>query len=179
MVIEDWVKYLLEEEPVAISIHGRTLKQLYSGSADWDAIARAAEIIHKTSTRILGNGDAKNLADAKQKIATYSVDGVLIGRASFGNPWVFKGITPSTDEKLRVATEHAHVFQELLPRKNFLHMRKHLCWYASEFDGASQLRAALMQPSVQSASDVEGIIAARQNGRGAAVIHSASALVAV
>ncbi|MDP3963829.1 MAG: tRNA-dihydrouridine synthase [bacterium] len=158
VVIEDWVKYLLEEEPAVISIHGRTLKQLYSGSADWDAIARAAQIIHETSTLAIGNGDAKDIGDAKAKIAAYGVDGVLIGRASFGNPWIFTDSAPSHDEKLRVAIEHARVFEELLPRKNFLHMRKHLCWYMSGFDGAKELRAALMQPSVKNAADVERII---------------------
>ncbi len=89
VVIEDWVKHLLEEAPVAISIHGRTLKQMYSGSADWEAIARAAEIIHQTPTLVLGNGDLASLEDMAHKIKQSGVDGVLIGRGALGNPWIF------------------------------------------------------------------------------------------
>lgn len=161
VVIEDWVRYLLETEPAAISIHGRTLKQLYSGFADWDAIAKAAAIIRNAGTLVLGNGDVKDLADAQKKIAEYGVDGVLMGRASFGNPWIFRNTTPSVEEKLCVAVEHAHVFEELLPKKNFLHMRKHLGWYASGFDGAKELRSLLMQPSVKNAVEVERMIGRR------------------
>lgn len=62
-MIEDWVLNLLEEQPVAISIHGRTLKQMYTGVANWEMIAKASEIIHQTDTLCLGNGDLKSLDD--------------------------------------------------------------------------------------------------------------------
>jgi tRNA-dihydrouridine synthase B len=67
IVVEDWVKHLLEEEPVAITLHGRTLKQMYTGEADWEAIGRAAEVIHQTPTLVLGNGDLISLAMAAEK----------------------------------------------------------------------------------------------------------------
>ena len=94
-VVEPWMATLLETEPVAIGLHGRTLQQGYSGLADWEEIARAAELIHETPTLALGNGDVKSLADAYQRVEQYGVDGVLIGRAAFGNPYIFQGCEPS------------------------------------------------------------------------------------
>src|SRR5213079_2436564 len=78
------------DTPHVISIHGRTLAQHYKGDANWDAIAAAAEIVRKTGTLIFGNGDIHTLYQAAQRIRTTGVSGVLIGRASFGNPWLFR-----------------------------------------------------------------------------------------
>src|SRR5436305_1405100 len=89
IVITDWVKELLELEPHVVSLHGRTLAQHYKGEANWDAIAAAAEIVCQTETLIFGNGDIKTLYEAAQRIRTTGVHGVLIGRATFGNPWLF------------------------------------------------------------------------------------------
>src|SRR5262249_35966829 len=91
IVVEDWIKNLLEERPAAISIHGRTLMQQYSGSADWSAIARAVEVARGSGTLILGNGDLRSLEDVYRGVMETGVDGVLLGRASQGNPWIFKG----------------------------------------------------------------------------------------
>jgi len=90
-VTKAWVSELMEEEPFAIGIHGRTLEQAYSGSADWDEIAKATEITQDSETLLLGNGDISSLADAQNRVDKYGVDGVLIGRASFGNPFLFQG----------------------------------------------------------------------------------------
>src|SRR5438876_2821846 len=90
IVITDWVRELLELEPHLISIHGRTLAQHYKGEANWDAIAAAAEIVRKTDTLIFGNGDIQSLYQAAQRIRASGVHGVLIGRSSFGNPWLFR-----------------------------------------------------------------------------------------
>ena len=90
IVITDWVQELLELQPAVISIHGRTLAQHYKGEANWEAIASAAEIVRKTDTLILGNGDIHSLYEAAQRIRSTGVHGVLIGRASFGNPWLFR-----------------------------------------------------------------------------------------
>ncbi len=90
-MVKDWIAQLLEcEELSNISLHGRTLKQGYSGEADWDAIAQAAELAKGSGKTILGNGDIKNLADAAERIQKYKVNGVLLGRASYGNPWLFR-----------------------------------------------------------------------------------------
>lgn len=156
VTIEEWVKHLLEVEPVNISIHGRTLKQMYSGKADWEAIARAAAIIHQTETTVLGNGDVQNLQEAHEKIAQYGVDGVLLGRAAFGNPWIFNGTTSTTEERFQVAKEHTLVHEKIFGQTWFMPMRKHLSWYAKGFPGAAEVRQKLM--TATSANDVDKIL---------------------
>lgn len=150
VVVEDWVKNLLEEKPVNISLHGRTLKQMYTGTADWEAIARAAEIIRQTDTTVIGNGDISSLEDAKKRIKDYGVDGAMIGRAAFGNPWIFKGKNledVSLDERFRIAQEHAQLYEKVFENNHFVAMRKHLAWYCKGFHGAGIVRKRLMQTS--------------------------------
>ncbi len=177
IVITDWVQELLELEPAVISLHGRTLVQHYKGEANWDAIAAAAEIVRKTDTLILGNGDIHSLYEAAQRIHTTGVHGVLIGRASFGNPWLFQnrpllkqllhdGINPSREdlpdvmptreERLLMALEHARVHAKLKGEDHFVELRKHMGWYLGHFPGAKQVRNALVR--INSLADVERII---------------------
>lgn len=155
-VIHDWVQHLLEVEPVAISVHGRTLKQLYTGLADWDAISQAAALIHTTSTLALGNGDVKSLADAQERIQTYHLDGVLIGRATFGNPWLFQEQEAPLTERLRVALEHAEYLQSALEGRGFIRIRKHLLDYTKDFPGAKELRQRLMK--ITTLAEIEEIL---------------------
>ena len=177
IVITDWIQELLELQPAVISIHGRTLAQHYKGEANWEAIAAAAEIVHKTDTLILGNGDIHSLFEAAQRIRTTGVHGVLIGRASFGNPWMFRNrdqlkklleaninptaedlpnIIPSREERLLMALEHANVHAKLKGEDHYVEMRKHLGWYLGHFPGAKQVRNDLVR--VNSLADVERII---------------------
>lgn len=177
IVITDWVQELLELEPAVIAIHGRTLAQHYKGEANWDAIAAAAEIVRKTDTLIFGNGDIKNLYDAAQRIRMAGVNGVLIGRATFGNPWLFRhrerlkqllnaginptpedlpDVQPSREERLLMALEHARVHARLKGEDHFVELRKHMGWYLGHFPGAKQVRNALVR--IDSLADVERII---------------------
>ena len=89
-----WLTALLEEKPAAITIHGRTKKEMSLVPARWDAIAEAVKIRNEfdssnNRTLILGNGDVKSVGDAEEKARASGVDGVMIGRAVFGNPWLF------------------------------------------------------------------------------------------
>ena len=177
IVITDWIQDLLELEPATISIHGRTLAQHYKGEANWDAIAAAAEIGRKTHTLILGNGDIGNLQQAAQRVQTTNVNGVLIGRASFGNPWIFRrkdemkkllqaGINPTSQdlpdllptrtERLLMALEHARMHAKLKGEDHFVEMRKHMGWYLGHFPGAKRIRNDLVH--VNSLAEVEQII---------------------
>ncbi|MFA6005349.1 MAG: tRNA-dihydrouridine synthase [Patescibacteria group bacterium] len=156
LVTTDWIGALLETELNAISLHGRTLKQMYTGDANWEEIAKAAELVHKTDTLILGNGDVKSKKDAEMKIKDFGVDGVLIGRASFGNPWIFAGVDASWQEHLKVALEHCRKFDELLPDMPFFPLRKHLAWYCKGFDHAAEVRVRLLQTN--STGEVEKIL---------------------
>lgn len=144
IVTEEWINVLLEMNLANISLHGRTLKQLYSGAADWEEIAKAAQLCKKTKTTLLGNGDIKSLEDAKEKIAKYQTDGALIGRAAFGNPWVFNDHQATLKQKLQTAVEHCEVFESLTPELNFLSLRKHLAWYCRGFGNAGEIRSRLM-----------------------------------
>jgi tRNA-dihydrouridine synthase len=169
IVIEDWIGNLIEEKPVAISIHGRTLKQGYKGDADWDAIARAVEIAKAQPTLILGNGDLRDMGDVYRRVRQCGVDGVLLGRAAEGNPWIFKVkdqlkqslhvSTPpppsepiSMAERFSVIVEHARHFETYVQERNFVGMRKHLIWYCRDFRGAAELRAKMVR--VNNCADV-------------------------
>lgn len=163
-VLEMWIPNLLEMEPAALALHGRTLRQGYSGFASWEHIAQAAEIVHSsgTGTVILGNGDVPTLARAHEVIEQHKVDGVLIGRASFGNPWLFTGKLEeevTLQERIDLAIEHSHLYESVYQndeRYRFLPMRKNLAWYIKGFPNASEFRSALVRS--ESAVEVEQIL---------------------
>ena len=143
---EAWTAELLKAAPAVISIHGRTLKQMYTGLSDWEAIGRAVQVARGSGTLILGNGDIQNLTEAREKINRYGVDGVLIGRAALGNPWIFRdGSKPTVAEKLMVLLEQARYFTEELRGKPFESLRKSFSWYCRGFAGAANLRNRLVR----------------------------------
>ncbi|MBP7700466.1 tRNA-dihydrouridine synthase [Candidatus Woesebacteria bacterium] len=159
-VVETWIPNLLEMEPVAIALHGRTLKQQYSGFADWDEIKKAAELCHQTNTLILGNGDTKDLNEAHERIEKYGVDGILIGRATFGNPFVFQKNNIENHKNIfEVALDHSFEFEKTYshdPKHNFLPMRKHLGWYTRSISNAKIVRAELFKTN--NANEVEAVL---------------------
>jgi nifR3 family TIM-barrel protein len=147
---ETWIPKLLSANLAALAIHGRTKKDMSKVPARWDDIKKVRDIVRASgkNTLVIGNGDAKDLADAKQKIQTSHVDGVMLGRAIFGNPWLFdehkKEI--SVREKLETMLFHTKRFSEVLsPYKNFGIMKKHYKAYVNNFLGAKELREKLMQ----------------------------------
>jgi tRNA-dihydrouridine synthase B len=162
-VTEEWISHLLQHDLANITLHGRTLKQLYMGLADWDEIAKAAKLVKQTNTTFLGNGDILSYEDALEKIKKYNLDGVLIGRAAQGNPWFFKNHIPTQAERFAVAIEHAKVYEQLCANDHFLPMRKHLAWYIKGFDNASDLRQKLVMSN--SSVDVEHILAEWQTSQ--------------
>lgn len=171
VVIDDWLRTLLEEEPVAIALHGRTLAQGYKGDADWGSIARAVELARGSEALILGNGDVQNLRDAHRRIRETHVDGVLIGRGAQGDPWLFRekdrvkealksngdlslNETPiALAERFRLIIEHCEQFEQLSGQSRFVAMRKHLTWYCRDFRGAAELRAKMVR--AQNSRDVQ------------------------
>ncbi len=90
-ILEEWLPAILSESPAAVTIHARTRKDMSKVPARWERVARAVEIRDAlgSGSLIIGNGDALSLEDAHQKIAETGVDGVMFGRAIFGNPWFF------------------------------------------------------------------------------------------
>jgi tRNA-dihydrouridine synthase len=171
IVIEDWVSTLLEESPAAISVHGRTLQQGYKGDADWGAIARAVEVGKGSEALILGNGDLQDMAQVQRRVRETQVDGVLLGRAAQGNPWIFRAkrhlkralaenrqlsiacIPVSLEERFRVISEHSQHHEQQASGENFVGIRKHLTWYCRGFRGAAEMRAQMVR--VKTAAEVK------------------------
>ena len=119
---------------------------------------RAVEIRNErgSDALIFGNGDLKDVPDALEKIAATGADGAMLGRAIFGNPWLFTDHKPSIEERLRTAVEHTKLYEELLPHKSFAIMKKHYKAYVSGFDGAAELRGALM--NAETSVEIETIV---------------------
>ncbi|MFQ5493011.1 MAG: tRNA dihydrouridine synthase [Candidatus Dojkabacteria bacterium] len=179
VVITEWVNNLLEAGAANITMHGRTLKQTYTGNADWNSIAEGAQIVRgfnkgkEAEDRVtyIGNGDITNPNVAVERIAQSGVDGVLIGRAAMGNPWIFRYKNQIRDlkknivledisvtERVEMAIEHSRVFERVKQLSPFVQMRKHLGWYMKSFPGASEVRMKLMQTN--SSKDVVKLLRA-------------------
>jgi len=161
--LETWLPYLLETDLAAITIHLRTRKEMSKVPAHWERMKRAVEIrnISGKKTFLLGNGDVWSILDAKEKIRNTGADGAMLGRAIFGNPWLFnKEIMRENlpaSEILRVLVEHTKLYEELMGGvKSFSVMKKHYKAYVNEFPGAKELRMKLM--GTQNAKEVENII---------------------
>ncbi len=145
-----------------ITVHARTRKELSLVPARWETVKEAVEIRNSlnSKTLIFGNGDVKNLEDARQKVKDSGADGVMIGRGIFGNPWLFSNRKPeeiNLEERFSVLLEHTRVFEELFTGiKPFEFMKKHYKAYLSGFDGAKDLRMRCME--AENADGVEAII---------------------
>lgn len=152
--LSEWLPYLLETDISAVTLHGRTCKEMSDVPAHWDVISEGVKMARQfdsseNRTLILGNGDVKSVEDAQMRCRDFGVDGVMIGRGIFGNPWLFNthrdfaGIT--TEERLSVMIEHTYLFERLFTGiKRFDIMKKHYKAYVSGFDGARELRIRLM-----------------------------------
>ena len=173
IVVKDWISALLEERPAAITLHGRTLQQGYKGKADWDAIALAAEIAKNSGTLLLGNGDLLDMQDVYRRVRESLIDGVLIGQAAEGNPWLFAGkeqlkqaflgaaaLTPqpavTRAQRFDVMIEHSRHYETVVQNHCFHGMRKNLLWYCRHLDGAEELHWHMKR--VNSADEVERIL---------------------
>lgn len=157
--IETWIPEILKEKPDALIIHGRTRKQAFAGAADWETIASVAKMAHDAGVIAVGNGDVKRKEEAKEKASKYGLDGIMVGRALFGNPWFFgeKDIEKITvEERLVALVEYLNLNLHYFPEAKFHDMKKHIAMYVRGFDGARELRMKLME--VGSVGEVERII---------------------
>jgi len=163
VVVEEWIQTLLEEKPAVISLHGRTLRQKYTGNADWEAIARAVKTAKHSETLILGNGDLRSMQDVYRRVRETDVDGVLLGRSTQGNPWIFRAKEQvkqalrsngavsihhapiSLEERFRVILEHSDHFEKHWGNKSFVGLRKHLAWYCKASPRAAELRSQMVR----------------------------------
>ena len=185
VIVERWISHLAEERPAVISIHGRTLEQMYRGEADWQAIARAARVVQGTGILVLGNGDVQSMSDVVSRLLQSEVHGVLIGRGALGAPWFFRSkvaarraiqenrhcttamadsegldTSPDLSTRFRVLLEHARQFETFFGVQRFPRMRKHLGWYCKGFRHAAALRTLMVRAS--SSDDVERFVSEHQ-----------------
>lgn len=132
----------------AITVHGRTRNEFYSGNADWNIIKKVKESIN---IPVIGNGDIKNPRDAKKMLEDTNVDGIMIGRASLGNPWIFRDIINelsgsekkeiSKEEKLDIIIKHInYAVEEKGENVAVKEMRKHIAGYIKNMKDASKYR---------------------------------------
>lgn len=144
--IKKWIPVLLDAGLDALTIHGRTRKEMSFGPAHWDLIGEAAQMAHGSATLVVGNGDVADLADAHSKAKEYGLDGIMIGRGIFKNPWFFStegGKTPK--ERIAVMMDHVKLFSDFWGEgKHFDTMKRFFKVYASGWDGAAELRNELM-----------------------------------
>ncbi len=178
--IDDLIPFcqgLVDAGADALAIHGRTYEGKFGGEADWNPIY---ELKENVSVPVIGNGDITCAQDAVDKIK--NLDGVMVGRGTFGNPWVMKDITeafrlrsakckvqsakliPTVDtmtfeEKIPFIIEHCELAVKVKGQKRgMLEMRRHLASYVKGIDGASDLRAQLVR--VESVEEVQNILSA-------------------
>jgi nifR3 family TIM-barrel protein len=182
--IYDYASKMVEAGSKVLSIHGRTLKQMYTGNADWQPIGEIVRMLGE-KVYIFGSGDVKTPEQALENLLKYKVDGIMIGRGSFGNPWIFsKSVTdrikhlakeldydsflelkkqggvineinPTLEEICDMAYKHSLYSQQDKADTGIVQMRKHLGWYFTNFDGAKKVRAELVR--VESISQIGDI----------------------
>ena len=153
--IAEWIVPLLQENIAALTIHFRTRKEMYRSPAQWNLAKEIVRLrdLHSPETLIIGNGDIKSLTQAYKLAEENKIDGVMIGRATLGNPWFFSDKLPTIPEKLKAIVEHAELFND---PKQFNVMKKHFHAYAKGFNGAPELRDRLME--VKDYSEVKKLI---------------------
>lgn len=152
VIVDEWIGFLLGLGLDAIIIHGRTAKQMSKVPADWEQIGKAVKMRDETApgTVIVGNGDIGSYREACLMQKNYEVDGVMIGRGIFMNPWVFeKSAVPrvhTRSEYTRILVNHLKLNHKTWGEsRNYEIMKKYFKMYLRDFDGASQLRLRLME----------------------------------
>lgn len=138
----------------AVAVHGRTREQYYAGTADWDIIAKVKEAV---SIPVIGNGDVTDGASAAALLEQTGCDGVMVGRAARGNPWIFSRIAawledgtilprPDIEEVKQTILYHAQL--QLTTKGEYTairEMRKHVSWYTSGYPNSARLRQVVNQ----------------------------------
>jgi len=149
---EEWVGFLLEQKIDCLMIHGRTVREMSKFPVHWDEIGKAVRLRNKMgiTTPILGNGDILSYEEGLEKIKTYGLNGIMIGRGVFQNLFVFDQNkdfrTLPINKKLEVLQEHIDLYENTWKgKKSYNVLKKYFKMYVSGFDGASDMRGKLME----------------------------------
>lgn len=173
IIIEDVAERLQDAGVQALAIHGRTRAQMYTGEADWEPIRRVKEN-PRITIPILGNGDINSPEKAKEAFEKYGVDGVMIGRATIGRPWIFRQIKHyfetgevlpelPVSEQIAIIQEQIRLSVEWLDEvRGLLHMRRHMAAMFKGLPHFRDLRIQMLQaPTVEELWRVFDAIAER------------------
>lgn len=151
IVTNEWADFLLDQDISALTIHGRTAKQKSKGLADWSEIKKVVDIRNNKNkeTVIIGNGDITSYDTAVTNQSSSRVDGLMIGRGIFSNPWIFeKSLLPkdrSKNDYTDLLIKHINLFDETYGNsQNFAVMKKFFKMYINNFKNASLIRQELM-----------------------------------
>ncbi|NLT09843.1 MAG: tRNA dihydrouridine synthase DusB [Ruminococcus sp.] len=173
----EMAKALENAGAAAIAVHGRTRDQFYSGEADLGVIQAVKETVN---IPVIGNGDVNDLASCLRMYEETGCDLVMIGRGSYGNPFVFREIAshfsgeeyqpPDVDEKMRVMLKHIRLILELSEKSEEMAMheaRKHAAWYMNGYYGSARFRGRCYQlSSYREAEELAAEFAGLQHSRG-------------
>jgi tRNA-dihydrouridine synthase len=145
---DEWISHLLCQDIVALTVHGRTAKEMSKVPAHWDQIARAVELRNEIAphTIIIGNGDVRDRAHGLELAEQTGVDGIMIGRGVFTNVFCFETEprAHSKEELLGMLTMNLDLWEQTWPDRPFAPLKRFFKIYVRDFDGASELRAQLM-----------------------------------
>jgi tRNA-dihydrouridine synthase len=162
---EKWISELLSCMPAAITIHGRTQKQMSEGQANWNEIGKTVPLRNQLSplTQIIGNGDIDSYEQAMQHIKNHQLDGVMVGRGVFKNPWIFnqQAQVIGVNQRLQLLKKHIELYASTWgSEKNYHILKRFFKIYLQEFPGAGRLRGYLMES--QNYSEALELIAQQQ-----------------
>jgi len=149
IVTESWAEFLLEQKLSALIIHGRTAKEQSKVPAHWDEIEKVVKLRDQIApdTVVVGNGDITSYEEAVMAHTRYGVDGVMIGKGVFLNPWVFEKVSTEhiTQEYLKLLLKHTKLYCDTYKENlKFDVMKKFFKVYVKSFRGADKLREQLM-----------------------------------
>jgi tRNA-dihydrouridine synthase len=147
--MEAWIPKLLEAKPDVLIVHGRTMKEASKVPAHWDLIGRAAQWAHQAGVLCIGNGNVLSRAQGTALAEHSEVDGIMVGRGIFHNPWLF-GLSADREhtpqERLELLLEHTELWlAQWNGFKSFDLMKKFYKVYVSGWPGSAELRAHLME----------------------------------
>lgn len=150
-----WIEFLLQQKLDLLSIHGRTAKQMSKFPADWGLIGQACQMRDSLcpATKIVGNGDVMSRTEGERLAKKYKLDGIMIGRGIFHDPFVFAKKSPwpgwTKQQKLELWHRHLELFAKTWPNRERKYdtLKKFCKIYVNGFDGASELRAKFMDTS--------------------------------
>lgn len=145
----EMAKYLEDAGAAAITVHGRTREQFYSGAADWEIIRKVKEAV---AIPVIGNGDIADGESAKRMLEETGCDGIMVGRAAQGNPWIFREIISYLEHGVKMKRPAIEEVRDMIRRHAVLQleckgdyigireMRKHVAWYIAGYPHAASLR---------------------------------------